>query len=155
MMRDTTILSDKGYLGPHSPVLKVGDTQSLIFKAEDCGPWYLTPDKKDWQRHNRSTGKRKRVEQSKKMLVAALAAAGVVPQSQRNHTKKGLIKFATSNGIDPHIIPGWQGQPKGLMQVLLEQQYTTLDGRKKSRHRQGQLTIITLPRPCQLQRLQG
>ena len=35
VMRDTTILSDTGFLGPHSPVLSVGDTQSLMFKAED------------------------------------------------------------------------------------------------------------------------
>ena len=27
VMRDTTILSETGFLGPHSPVLSVGDTQ--------------------------------------------------------------------------------------------------------------------------------
>ena len=100
MMRDTTILSDIGYLGPNSPILRVGDTQSLIFKVEDSGPWYLSLEEKERQRHNRPTGKRKRIEQSKKMLVDALAASGVVLQQQRNHTKKELIEFANNNGVD-------------------------------------------------------
>jgi hypothetical protein len=143
VMRDTTILSDIGYLGPNSPLLKVGDTQSLIFKTEDSGPWYLSPEEKERQRHNRPTGKRKRIERSKKMLVDALAAAGVVLQQQRNHTKKELIEFANNNGVDLYedrelVIPGWQGQPKGLMQVLWERGFIdvsaleryTLDGRK-------------------------
>jgi hypothetical protein len=143
VMRDTTIMSDTGYLGPHSPALKVGDTQSLIFKDEDSGPWYLSPEEKERQRHNRPTGKRKRIKRSKKMLVDALAAAGVVLQQQRNHTKKELIEFAHNNGVDLFedrelVIPGWQGQPKGLMQVLWERGFIdkssldkyTLDGRK-------------------------
>jgi hypothetical protein len=77
------------------------------------------------------------------MLVDALAAAGVVLQQQRNHTKKELIEFANNNGVDLFedrelVIPGWQGQPKGLMQVLWERGFIdessldkyTLDGRK-------------------------
>jgi hypothetical protein len=88
VMRDTTIMSDTGYLGPHSPVLKVGDTQSLIFKDEDSGPWYLSPEEKEQQRHNRPTGKSKRIERSKKMLVDALAAAGVVLQQQQKSYKE-------------------------------------------------------------------
>jgi hypothetical protein len=37
--RDTTIKQAKGYLGSHSPVLKVGDVQSMCFTANDTGPW--------------------------------------------------------------------------------------------------------------------
>jgi hypothetical protein len=90
LMRDTTILSDNGFLGPHSPQLKIGDTQSLIFKPEDSGPWYLSPKERQRQRHNRATGKRKVVERSKKMLAEALTAAGVILQQNRNHTKKSF-----------------------------------------------------------------
>ena len=143
VMRDTTILSDTGFLGPHSPRLNVGDVQSLVFKPEDCGPWYLSPEAREHQRHDRPTGKWKRQERSKKMLVDALAAAGVTIQQQRNHTKKELQVFATRNGVDlfedrEQVIAGWEGQPKGLMQVLWErglidtsslEQYT-LHGRK-------------------------
>ena len=143
LMRDTTILSDNGFLGPHSPQLKIGDTQSLIFKPEDSGPWYLSPKERQRQRHNRATGKRKVVERSKKMLAEALTAAGVVLQQNRNHTKKELQEFARNKSVDlledrEVVVHGWEGQPKGLMQVLWErglidtsslEQYT-LDGRK-------------------------
>ena len=57
IMRDTIIVDAQGYLGPHSPrLLEVGQTQSFVFKADDCGPWYLTPEQRDLQRHNKGTG---------------------------------------------------------------------------------------------------
>ena len=143
LMRDTTILSDNGFLGPHSPQLKIGDTQSLIFKPEESGPWYLSPEERQRQRHNRATGKRKVVERSKKMLAEALTAAGIILQQNRKHTKKELQEFARNKSVDLFedrelVAQGWEGQPKGLMQVLWErglidtsslEQYT-LDGRK-------------------------
>ncbi len=59
------------------------------------------------------------------MLVDALSAAGLILQQQRNYTKIELIDFAKNNNVDLHedrelVIPGWQGQPKGLKQVLWE-----------------------------------
>ena len=87
-MRDTVIMSDNGFLGKHSPCLQVGDIQSLVFTPEDTGPWYLSSEQRERQRHDRLTGKSKIVERSKRMLIDARTAAGVVLQAQRNHTKK-------------------------------------------------------------------
>ena len=71
-MRDSTILSDNGFLGPHSPSLQVGDTQSLlVFKPNDSGPWYLSHQQSELQQHDRPTGRSKLVERSKKLLVDA------------------------------------------------------------------------------------
>jgi hypothetical protein len=75
------------------------------------------------------------VEQSKAMLVDALSAAGLILQQQRNYTKIELIDFAKNNNVDLHedrelVIPGWQGQPKGLKQVLPALEKYTLYGRK-------------------------
>ncbi len=67
-MRDLTILKEDGFLGPHSPRLHVGDTQLLIFKDNDSGPFYLSPEQRELQRHDRPTGKHKRVERSKSCL---------------------------------------------------------------------------------------
>ena len=39
IIRDTTILQQEGFLGSYSPQLKVGDTQSFTFTADDDGPW--------------------------------------------------------------------------------------------------------------------
>ncbi|KAI2491787.1 hypothetical protein MHU86_22786 [Fragilaria crotonensis] len=89
-----------GYLGEHVPRLNVGDTQSFIFRADDCGPFYLSPEQREEQRHDRPTGKFKRVERSKKMLMNALSDAGVSFQQQRSYTKKELQDFARIRGID-------------------------------------------------------
>jgi len=151
-MRNTTIMSTAGFLGPHSPFLKVGDTQSLVFNSNDdavaattdaYGPWYLTPQQRQSKQHDRSTGLRKNVERSKKMLRDALADAGVTFQANRSYSKKELQDFATTRGISlfenkEQIVPGWEGQPKGLLQVLGERgliqrdqlEKYTLDGKK-------------------------
>jgi hypothetical protein len=99
-MRDTTILAEEGFLGPHLPMLGVADTQSLIFTVDDSGPWYLTPDQRAIQRHNRPTGKTKLVERSKKLLLEALKDKRVTLQQQRGYTKKELQDFARNTCIE-------------------------------------------------------
>jgi hypothetical protein len=64
-MRDTNIMSEEGYLGTHSPILGVGDIQSIVFKTDDRGPWHLTPDQQHLQWHDRMTGKSKVAEKNK------------------------------------------------------------------------------------------
>ncbi|KAI2511392.1 hypothetical protein MHU86_3003 [Fragilaria crotonensis] len=143
VMRDSTILKEDGFLGPHSPQLRVGDTQSLVFKIGDSGPFYLSPEQRELQRHDRPTGRHKLVEKSKKLLVNSLKEAGVLLQQQRSYSKKELQEYARSNNVDlfeqrETVVPGWQGQPKGLLQVLWERgliddkslEKYTLDGRK-------------------------
>ena len=82
-MRDTAIMSKDGYLGEHVPQLNVGDTQSFIFHADDCGPFYLSTEQREEQQHDRPTGKFKCAERSEKMLMNALVSeAGVSFQQQ-------------------------------------------------------------------------
>jgi hypothetical protein len=85
------------------------------------------------------------VERSKQLLLNALKEKGVTLQQQRGYTKKELQAIARQNDIDLYerkekIAPGWEGQPKGLLQVLwerglIEKEFLdkyTLDGRKDS-----------------------
>jgi hypothetical protein len=145
IMRDTTIIEGRrrGFLGLNLPALKSGDIQSMVFKTTDGGPWYLLPEQRELQRHNRATGTSKMVERSKQLLINALNDKGVTLQQQRGYTKKELQDFARHNGIDLYerkekIAPGWEGQPKGLLQILWERGLIehklldkyTLDGRK-------------------------
>jgi hypothetical protein len=41
-LRSTIINQTQGYLGPYLPKLKPGDTQSMIFKADDIGRFWMT-----------------------------------------------------------------------------------------------------------------
>jgi hypothetical protein len=111
-MRDTTIMAEQGFLGPHSPTLHVGNTQSLVFSVDDSGPWYLTPEQQAIRRHERRS--KKPVEKSKKQLLVALNEMGVTLQQRRGgYTKNEIALFDL-------CAPGWEGQPKGLLQVLAE-----------------------------------
>ena len=143
IMRDSIITKTEGFLGPHLPKLSCGDTQFMVFKPEDAGPWYLSNEQRIAQRNDRATGRSRRVGRSKKLLTKALLDAGVDLPSQRNFTRKELQTFANRNGVDVfedkrEIIRGWEGQPKGLLQVLWERGFVaetmlekyTLDGRK-------------------------
>jgi hypothetical protein len=80
------------------------------------------------------------------MLAEALTAAGVILQQNRNHTMKELQEFARNKSVDLFedrelVAQGWEGQLKGLMQVLWERglidtsslEKNTLDGRKNPR----------------------
>ncbi len=125
VMRDTTIMAEEGYLGPHLPELCVADIQSMMLAAKDQGPWYLTPEQQAMQLHDRLTGKIKLVERSRKQLLEALNAKGVTLQQQRGYSKKELQDLARNNQIELHlckeqVTPGWEGKPKGLLQVLGE-----------------------------------
>ena len=43
IMKETTIMSTTGYLGPHlTCLLDVGQVQSFVYNAEDLGLWYLS-----------------------------------------------------------------------------------------------------------------
>ncbi len=42
-LRYTEIKEEVGYLGPHSPVLHVGDIQKMCFEEGDDGPYYMKP----------------------------------------------------------------------------------------------------------------
>ena len=97
----------------------------MIFGSDDAGPWYLSCEQREAQRNDRATGQSRRVERSKKLLTIALAAAGVELPQQRNFTRRELQAFAKTHNVDvfeekQQIISGWQGQPKGLLQVLWE-----------------------------------
>ncbi|KAI2490891.1 hypothetical protein MHU86_23687 [Fragilaria crotonensis] len=52
-MRETMIKQSQGYLGPHSPKLQVGDTQSMVFNAMDSGPFWMTAVQREETRHDR------------------------------------------------------------------------------------------------------
>ena len=132
-----------GYLGPCLPKLSVGDTQSMVFKPHETGPWYLSQEQREAQKHDQLTGQISRVKRSKKLLINALSEAGVRLPEQGNYTRGELQAFANRHGVDicedrPKIIRGWVGQPKGLLQVLWERGFIsetsldkyTVDGRK-------------------------
>ena len=132
----------KAFLGPIPLGCCRLETSSPWSTAKDSGPWYLNDVEGAARQHDKETGCQKTVKRTKQQLVEALEAAGV--SLQRNHTKKQLQGFATTHGIAHHvdktgIRQGWEGKPKGLLQVLWERGFIdptktvncyTVDGKK-------------------------
>ena len=160
-------MAEDGFLDAHLPLLHVGDAQSMVFKPTNIGPWYLLPAQKEVQRRDRVTGKSKLLEKSKKQLLEQLKEVGVTLQQQRGYTKKELQTFAQNNGIElcerkEQIMAGWEGQSKGLLQVLCKRagltkikmldKYTLNGQRIQS---QGKLTYCIHFGTCLLNVVQG
>jgi hypothetical protein len=101
-MRDTVIVSQEGYRGPHSPTLSVGESKSMVFKPGDTGHWYVSPEQKELQRYDRTTGRSKVVEKTKKTLVEELNDRGVMLQQKRGYAKAELQELAREIGIESH-----------------------------------------------------
>ena len=52
-MRESKIKDHIGYLGMHECTLQVGDTQSFVFTSDNEGPFWMSPEKRELNRHDR------------------------------------------------------------------------------------------------------
>jgi hypothetical protein len=120
-MRDTVITHEKGFLGPFTKTLRVGDTQSLVFKAADSGPFWLSIEERERKRNDILKEGIKQVKQTKKELIKALEQKGIIASGKAADIKK----LAENNGIltvlqEQKKEEGWEGRPKGMLQILWE-----------------------------------
>jgi len=60
-IRSTEIHHEKGFLGPHSPILKVDDIQHMAFQESDEVPFYMNEIFQETCWHNESGGKNKKL----------------------------------------------------------------------------------------------
>ena len=129
---------------PRSPdlgQLLLHESQSMQYKATDRGPYHLSPEERDRQRHDRVTGKKTKKNKTKAMVLEDLKQLGMNGVSG---TAKHLQEIAEQNNIplfveEDEVIKGWEGKPKGMLQILWERgwideekppDYYTIDGRK-------------------------
>jgi hypothetical protein len=143
-MRDTVITIEQ-QLGtyPRSQELGqlfLGDTQSMHYKTSGRGDYYLSEEERIRQRHDRPTGKVLTKNKTKEMLLDDLKGRGI----NVSGTVAQLKDTARRNKIPlvfemQEILKGWEGQPKGMLQVFWEpgfingsksEKYYTIEGRK-------------------------
>ena len=143
-MRDTILNCDEHFgTYPRSAEdgqLFLGDMQSMQFKPSDRGPYYLLGEERERQRHDRTTGKTLKKNKTKEMILDDLKERGI----NVSGTVLQLKEIARRNNIplvfeQQEILKGWEGQPKGMLQVLWErgfidgtksEKYYTIEGRK-------------------------
>jgi hypothetical protein len=128
-MRESVIKAEDGYLGMHEPrTINVGDTQTFTFQPGDDGPFWMTEEERELNRHDRvlaappgNPPKRNKTIVELKLELRPLT----VLNDRRNYRLAELQEIARSHNIDTKIEKtrvkkGWEGQPKGLLQVLWE-----------------------------------
>jgi hypothetical protein len=121
-MRETTIKQSQGYLGPHSPKLQVGDTQSMVFSPLETGPFWMTEAQREETRHDRILEEEKTREFTKDELLKVLKKERGVSAKGK---KAAIQAIAQEHGLPIRettqiVVDGWEGKPKGLLQVLWE-----------------------------------
>ncbi len=51
--RSTVIKQTQGYLGPYLPKLELGDIQSMVYKADNIGRFWMTPAWREQRQHDK------------------------------------------------------------------------------------------------------
>jgi hypothetical protein len=128
-MRESTIMSEDGHLGMHECTVNVGDTQSFVFQPGDAGPFWMTTRERELNRHDQMLpllpGHPRTRNKTISELKAELEPFNTL-NSRRSYRLLELQELARAHGVDVKIIEktrekkGWQGQAKGLLQVLWE-----------------------------------
>ena len=140
-MRNTVIESDS-YLGRfrHGLTLPVGSIQTMVFSSSDAGPFVMTAEEKELNRNDRQKGKKIKRFRNKRDLQKDLRAKGVSAKGGKDDLQV-LCKnkdIPIEEEID-EIIEGWEGKPKGMLQILWERGFIdpakkkedyTIDGKK-------------------------
>jgi hypothetical protein len=141
-MRDSKIESDAHlgkFIGEHT--LEVGSAQSMVFSSTDPGPCWMSDGDKVLKRKDRQTGKtskkfRNVADLQKDLREKGVSAKGTKDELQARCTNKDMPVDETIVEIDK----GWEGKPKGMLQILWERGFVdpekqkegdcTVDGKK-------------------------
>jgi len=127
-MRESIIKENDGYLGMHLSIVSVGDKQSFNFQPGDEGPFWMTEEQRQLNLHDRILSPRpgNPTTRNKTIVELKLELGPLnVLSDRRQYRLAELQEIARLNNIDPKIEKtrrqkGWEGQPKGLLQVLWE-----------------------------------
>ena len=154
ILRDTIIEDKDGFLGPYHDaslpwMVKVGDTQSLVYKTEkdlQFGPVELSDEQREARREDDMVDLPKKSKGKPKKKLKAEFIADLLPTDVgKLHGEIGLKKkvltelqeICTKLGINIQKTEtqrrrlGWEGQGKGLLQVLAERGWIDLSNIKK------------------------
>ena len=138
-MCESIIKESDRYLGMHLSTVSVGDMQLFIFKPGDDHPFWMTEQQRQLNRHDRILSPRpgNPTMQNKTIVELKLELGPLnILSDRRQYRLAELQEIARRNNIDTTIKKtrskkGWEGQPKGLLQVLWERGWIDEDQLEK------------------------
>jgi len=150
-MYPTMIPKKEGYLGPYydenvRQMIIIGQKQSMVFPKEgiEYGPWWMNEIEKRKRRRDRKVHDEtiERIKTKQELLSELLASHGNILQSNdpSKWTLTDLQKVCKKTKppinlthTQTKVSKGWQGKPKGLLQVLWERGF--IDSSKLSEYK--------------------
>ncbi len=139
VMRESKIESTE-YLGQFGGLLSVGASQTMNFVPSDAGPYWMTEAEKHSNRKDRQSGKKIKRFRNKGDLLKELQSRGVSAKGRKDELQI-LCKqknIPIEEELD-EVVEGWEGKPKGMLQILWERGFVdplkkkedyTLQGKK-------------------------
>ena len=89
-MRSSSLsISEFGPFHSNNATLQPGHSQSMLFKATEVGPCYLSQKERDDQRLDRITSKRRKKDFTKSLLIEQLKANGTIDPKGTRKTLNG------------------------------------------------------------------
>ena len=137
VMRESKIESAE-YLGQFSGLLSVGASQTMNFVPSDAEPYWMTEAEKHSNRKDRPSGKKIKRFRNKGDLLKELQSRGVSAKGRKDE----LQILCKQNNIPieeelDEVVEGWEGKPKGMLQILWERGFVDPSKKKEDYTLQG------------------
>jgi hypothetical protein len=122
IIRPSTIREERGYLGRFNRKLNPGDVQHFVFSDCDEGPFWMNNVEREQKRHDKVIeGQFTKRKLTKEELLQRLQGKGVSATGNiKNITRLCQLSDIPIEEFIPKMVQGWQGKPKGMLQVLWE-----------------------------------
>ncbi|KAI2512808.1 hypothetical protein MHU86_1596 [Fragilaria crotonensis] len=100
-MQNTIIEQEQGFLGNFPRILEAGDTQSLVFKASDPGPFWMSDAEREESRHDQRFGSFNDVKLSMPEMKQQLASKGIMEDTTSQKIRDSCVNFVHDMGFQP------------------------------------------------------
>jgi hypothetical protein len=126
------------YLGQFGGLLSVGASQTMNFVPSDAGPYWMTKAEKHSNRKDRPSGKKIKRFQNKGDLLKELQSRGVLANLRKDELQ--ILCKQKNIPIEEELdeaVEGWEGKPKGMLQILWERGFVDPSKKKEDYTLQG------------------
>jgi hypothetical protein len=126
------------YLGQFGGLLSVGASQTMNFVPSDAGQYWMTEAEKHSNRKDRPSGKTIKRFRNKGDLLKELQSRGVLAKGRKD--KLQILCKQNNIPIEEELdegVEGWEGKPKGMLQILWERGFVDPSKKKENCTLQG------------------
>lgn len=120
-MRNTIITQAEGYLDPYQHILNPSDIQTMVFTADDEGPFWMS----EIERHENHLDRKETLIRKNTKSESRIEELPTKGLTNTNGTYNSIKVICEQNHISltemiDKVLQGWKDKPKGMLQVAWE-----------------------------------